>query len=346
MKTVAFLTALLLSLFTLAVGAANDGYKKSYFGATRVGSWAQYTMKTEGQPDMAYTNARLPDVDGHQRVEVRVEYMLQGKLIPMFTSYTLKNGYALETDALGFGKAITAMSSRQPGTPAQEMPAAMLDAVRKTMPDYVASAQFVGTENVGGKMSDRYRYTQHHPGTPAQIESGELWLNDSVPFGLVRQTAVTKDESGKVVSRFEMLLVDSGVLKPVIDAAKPQAAHASSMTLDEAFRAGKVELSVSVLQSPGDGSSLSVMFKNKTDAALKLGIPAGVTTLDVGTPLDKLRVESAAAQTIDLSPSQTSGPVALAQRGTRRAVNGSFTLSVYEGTPLYSGSVTMDTVKR
>lgn len=347
MKPLALLAALTLSLIASGAAAADGvGYKKAYFDATRTGSWAQYTMKAEGQADMGYTNARLPDADGHQRVEVRVEYMMQGKLIPMITRYTLKPGYALESDALGFGKAVTAMSSQQPGTPALDMPAATLDAVRKTMPDYAASAQFVGTENIGGKLSDRYRYTRRHPGTPAQIESGDLWLNDTVPFGLVRQKAVTKDESGKVVSQFEMLLVDSGISKVSNDAAKASAVSVSSMALGEAFRTGRVELSVSVMPDPSDGSSLRVTFKNKTDAPLKLNIPAGVTTLDVGTPLDKLRIEPATAQTIDLAANQSSSAVQLAQSGARRAVKGTFTLSVYEGTSLYSGSATMDTVKR
>jgi hypothetical protein len=347
-KIISLAAALSLSLAVVGVVAAADGvgYKKPYFAATRAGTWAQYTMKIEGQADMGYTNTRLPDVDGRQQVEVRVEYMLQGKLIPMFTRYTLKNGYALEADALGFGKAVTAMSSRQDGSPAQDMPAATLDAVRKTMPDYAASAQFVGTENVGGKMSDRYKYVQRHPGTPAQIESGELWLSDSVPFGLVRQKAITREESGKVVSQFELLLVDSGAAKAPVDAARSPGGAAGAVALGEAFKTGKVELAVSVQPSPADGSSLSVKFKNKTDAPLKVSIPAGTTTLDVGTPIDKLRLEAAAAKSIELGPNQTSSPVMLTQGGTRRAMNGAFTLSVYEGTPLYSGTVTMDTIKR
>jgi hypothetical protein len=347
MKPLALLAVVTLSLIAFGAAAAEGvGYKKSYFGTTRAGSWAQYTMKAEGQADMSYTNTRLPDIDGHQRVEVRVEYMMQGKLIPMVTSYALKTGYALESDALGFGKAVTAMSSQQPGTPAQEMPAATLDAVRKTMPDYAASAQFVGMENIGGKLSDRYKYTRRHPGTPAQIESGDLWLNDTVPFGLVRQKAVTKDESGKVVSQFEMLLVDSGISKASTDATKASTVRAGSTALGEAFRSGKVELSVSVMPNPSDGGSLSIIFKNKTESPLNLSIPAGVTTLEVGSPLDMLRIESATAQTIDLAGNQASTAVHLAQSGARRAVKGTFTLSVYEGTPLYSGSVTMDTVKR
>ena len=209
MTKAAFAMFVSMLLVSLALAAGSTGYKKAYFGATKPGSWAQYLMRTEGQAEMTYVNTRLPDVSGQQRVEVRIEYMQKGKLIPAFTDYTLKAGYSLEKDALGFGKAIVAMSSRQPGANAYEMPESLLDSVRKSMPDYAASAEYVGTENIGGKVSDHYRYVQRHPGSPAQIETGEIWLNETVPFGLVRQQAVTKEESGKVISQFDMLLVDN-----------------------------------------------------------------------------------------------------------------------------------------
>ena len=44
---------ILASIFWLDIGAAAAaGYQKAYFGATTPGSWAQYTMRVEGQPDM------------------------------------------------------------------------------------------------------------------------------------------------------------------------------------------------------------------------------------------------------------------------------------------------------
>jgi hypothetical protein len=217
------------------------------------------------------------------------------------------------------------------------------------MPDYAASAQFVGTENIGGKVSDRYKYTQRHPGNPGQIETGELWLNASVPFGLVRQKAMTKEESGKVVSQFDMLLVDSGVggaANQDIAAKKPaNTVAAGPVPLAEAFRRGQVELAVTIAPDASHGKNLRITFRNKGERALRLSIPAGSTTLDVGTPLDKLRLETAAAKILEIAPGATSPAVEMTQTGTRRAVQGSFVLSVYEGTPLYSGSVTVDTVK-
>lgn len=342
--------AIFVWMVSAGVVSAADatGYRKAYFGATEPGSWAQYTMNVEGQPDTGYLSTRLADEVGQQRVEIRVEYILQGKLTPAYADYVLKAGFSLEKDALGFGKALVAMSSRQPGSPAYDLPPDMLDNARKTMPDYGASAQFVGAENIGGKASDRYRYTQKHPCNPAQIETGEIWLNETVPFGLVKQKAVTRDESGKLISQFEMRLIDSGVKAPAVQtavaAANKPAAAPGPLTLADAYRRGQVELAVAVASS--DGRNLRVTFKNKGDAPLNLTIPAGATTLDVGTPLDKLRLEAAAAaKTLAIAPGATSPAVDLQQSGARRAVKGTFVITVYEGTPLYSGSVTVDTVK-
>jgi len=342
---------ILASIVSLnGASAAATGYQKAYFGATKPGSWAQYTMRVEGQPDMGYLSTRLPDEAGQQRVQVRVEYMSEGRLTSAYTDYGLKAGYSLENDALGFGKALVSMSSRTPGTKPYAMPAAALDNARKTMPDYAATAQFVGTENIGGKVSDRYRYTQRHPGNPAQIETGEIWLNETVPFGLVKQKAMTKEESGKLVSQFDLLLVDSGASAAAgqdTAARKPANTVATGpVLLTDAFRKGQVELPVSIASDASNGKNLRITFKNKGERPLRLTIPAGPTTLDVGTPLDKLRLDNAAAKSLDLAPGATSPAVEMTQTGARRAVQGSFVLSVYEGTPLYSGSVTVDSVKQ
>jgi hypothetical protein len=195
-----------------ASGADSTGYRKAYFGATKVGAWAQYTMLVDGQTNIGSRATRLADAYGQQQLEVRVKVMMQGKLTPSFTVYALQEGYSLENDALGFGKAVVAATTRQEKTDPRSMDSEMLAIMRKTMPDYAASARFVGTEKIGGKLCDRYTYTNRYPGNPAaQIETGELCLDATVPFGLVHQKAVTRDESGKFVSRFDMRLVESGV---------------------------------------------------------------------------------------------------------------------------------------
>jgi hypothetical protein len=344
-----------------ALAADPVGYRKPYFGATKPGSWAQYTMHVDGQPDIGTRTTRLADADGLQQLEVRANVTVQGRLMPSFTVYTLQRGFSLENDALGFGKAVAAASMRQAKGRPRPMDAETLSAMRKTMPDYAASAHFVGTENIGGKLCDRYSYTNRYPGNPPQIETGELCLDASVPFGLVHQKAVTKEESGKVVSRFDMLLVDSGTgavraagsapksaptatpTAPPAPRAAP-AAPAGPITLADAYKKGFVKLAITVADS-GNGRNVRVVFKNKREQALTLAIPAGAITLDVDTPLDKLRLEAPAAQTLTIAAGASSAPIEMLQGGQRRVVKGSFEVSVYEGTPIFSGSVTVDTVK-
>jgi len=146
-----------------------------------------------------------------------------------------------------------------------------------------------------------------------------------------------------------MLLIDNGTgaaPEQVAGAKKPApTAAAGPVLLPDAFRKGQVELSVTVAPTSTDGRDLRVSFRNKGDALLRLSIPAGPTTLDVGTPLDKLRLQAAAAKTLEIAPGATSAAVDMTQTGTRRAVQGTFAVTVYEGQPLFSGNVTMGTVK-
>src|SRR3954463_7837044 len=109
---------LCIALGSIGIAAAADpsGYRKAYFGATKAGAFAQYAMKVDGQPDIGSTVTRLPDDNGQQRVQVRIEYQAAGTPSVAFTDYVLKPGYSLESDALGYGKALVAMSASAPGT--------------------------------------------------------------------------------------------------------------------------------------------------------------------------------------------------------------------------------------
>src|SRR5206468_9138976 len=108
----------------------------------------------------------------------------------------------------------------------------------------------------------------------------------------------------------------------------PKGSASGSVSLADAFKGGRVELAVTVVGGTGDGRSLRVGFKNKGDDVLHLTIPAGATTLDVGSPIDQLRLQSAAAKSLDIAPGVSWPAIKLAQTGSRRAIGGNFAANV------------------
>jgi len=70
-RTFAFL---LLSLAVTSVASA-AGWKKSYFGATKTGTWARYIDHSSdpANVDMTVTQTRLPDDDGRLHIELKMD---------------------------------------------------------------------------------------------------------------------------------------------------------------------------------------------------------------------------------------------------------------------------------
>jgi hypothetical protein len=110
--------------------------------------------------------------------------------------------------------------------------------------------------------------------------------------------------------------------------------------LANAYRSGAVEVSVYVVPGSGDGRQLRVALKNRTSERLRVGIPAGAITLEVGEPLPALYLYSAAARSLALAPGKYADPLDLDQTGTLRALDGTFWLSVDDGKPQFRGQVT------
>lgn len=350
-KRAAAILVCLLSTDLLAA-ASSSGYKKAYFGATRPGSWAKYTMSMPGFPDSTSTYTRLPDEGGEARLQIRSDYKGDAQASTSFTDYRFRKGYSLEKDALSFGAGIVGMTVRAGDAEPMKMDAAVLENVRKAMPNYTPAVKFVATETVAGKACDHYKYSLKSAGAFVQLQTGDLWFNETVPFGLVRQTGITKDASGKVLSEFVMTLTDSGSgagaaveTAKEADAPAAPAAPAGPVALADAYKKEQVQLSIEVQPEPKNGSRLRVTFKNKSDAPLKLLIPAGATALEVGIPIDTLHLQSATAKTLDIAPGKSSPPVDLTQSGSYRAVKGTFVISFYEGQPIFTGGVTMDHAK-
>lgn len=202
----------LCSLLLLITPALFADWKKPYFAATPAGSWARYADTTP-QMKMTTTMTRLADEDGSARVKLHMDFA-DHQYPPVENHYTLKKGFPLDR------KLIDYMSEIQSGAVvAGDAEPAVLDeatiaAIAKSAVRYEPVAKFKGTETIDGKKVDRYGYTIRteslNESMPATTETGDLWFCSSVPFGLVKQSSVTKDDKGNVTMSYERMLVASG----------------------------------------------------------------------------------------------------------------------------------------
>ena len=186
-------------------------WKKAYFGATKPGSWAKYELKASTGPNSTSTVTRLADADGRVRIEEHTEF--GGGLTPPSTVvYEMAPGFEVDRDLIDFPKALVAMTSAAGDDKPEPMPAAAIASIKQMMPQYAPTATFRAAETVGAKRCDRYTYSI--PADAAgRVETGDLWLSDAVPFGLVKKTSTTKDTAGNVLYTTEQTLVNSGIKK-------------------------------------------------------------------------------------------------------------------------------------
>jgi hypothetical protein len=201
--------ALLLLSLTMTPLASAAGWKKSYFGATKPGTWARYADHTSYLMNIdvatTMTMTRLSDEDSQPRIEMKV-LDSDGKN-PWLVLFTLKRGFAVDRDLIDFGPAIVAAVHGE-GETQKPLDAATVAEMVKRMREYGPAAVFKGRETIDGKKVDRYAYTLTHPG--GSVETGVLWLSDTVPFGVVRHTYSIKQKSGKISTTSERKLVASG----------------------------------------------------------------------------------------------------------------------------------------
>jgi hypothetical protein len=198
--------ALLLLSLTVTSLASAAGWKKSYFGATKPGTWALYNDHTSYPEtgDMTTTLTRLDNEGGQPRIEMK---MGSGGDDAMLIFVTLKKGFATDRELIDYGKAIVAVSAGDVKTQ-KPLDAEAVAKMAKTMPQYEPAAVFKGSEDIDGKKADHYVYTLTHPG--GSVETGELWLSDAVPFGVLRNTFTITQKSGKISITCDRKLVASG----------------------------------------------------------------------------------------------------------------------------------------
>jgi hypothetical protein len=332
---------LALPLFaSMAAGQDAAGFQKAYFGATAVGAWARYRMTSPGAQEGFTTYTRLADEEGQQRIRVRVEFASDGRRNTANSEYTLEKGFSLEKDALGFARAVDSAVTWQGNDPPEELPDEALDDIQAMAPDFGDRARFVAAETVSGRKCDHYHYTQKHPGDPATFETGEIWLDPTVPFGVVRQTGELTDSRGRFISSYAMLLMDSGT-GSVLPARTRRAAAATPVKLAEAYGDGQVE----ILADAAGSTGLKATFKNISQESIRLAIPSGPTSLEVGAPVGTLRLESASTWLFDLAPGETSEAVELGQNGPSRVISGKFSAHLSGGKPVFTGNASLDTAR-
>ena len=321
--------------------AQETGFRKAYFGATAVGTWTKYRMTSPGAQEGSTTFTRLPDEEGQQRLLVRIEFTLNGRRNTVNNEYTLEKGYSLEKDAIGFGKAVDSAVTWEGTSPPEDLPDEAVEDIQEMAPDFGPRARFVGTETVSGRTCDHYRYTQKHPGDTLTFETGDIWLDPTIPFGVVRQTGELTDPKGRFLSSYAMLLMDSGAGAAPPNRARRGAESATPVKLAEAYGQGQVEI---LAEASGSGG-LKASFKNISQEWIRLTIPSGPTPLEVGAPVGTLRIESASTWLFDLAPGEISETVELGQSGAPRVARGKFAAHLSDGKPVFSGDAALDAAR-
>jgi len=220
------LAALLFPVFLLGSPIASADWKKPYFGATPVGSWATYATKSSVGAPSVTTSMRLDDRKGRVRLEDRTTY--PGKEYPPSAQrFELAATFRIQSDLFDFARWLAASSSSTNGGAFQPMSADVVKTMKDMATPIGTIAVFVKSETVDGKECDHYAYSARSQ-VPGQVETGDLWLSDTVPFGLVRRTSTHKDQSGRVVFSMEQDLIDSGMAPKAATSARPVAAMTPS----------------------------------------------------------------------------------------------------------------------
>ena len=330
--------------------------EKAYFAATPPGSWARCESNWE-LPDgtvgtNVYTYIRASDATSRVRIETQTE-VLSGpgsgtttrQLFIMAPEFDLSENYL---NRVQFLQATVAQSGDAP--PAL-MQGNIIEILRAAAGDLTNSVTFMGHTEEGGRACDLYAYSYESGGPHVTLQEGEICLDEAVPFGIVFQKGRITKPGGDLVSSFEEKLLDSGsgksgtaamlALTPEEPAASPENAPTDavdSLTLLEAYQNEKARLLVQVEDGTG-GRRLELIAQNMTEDAFDLVLPGGPLTIPAGTPLGSLTVVVGEEQRFSLAPGGSSPAISAGQPGERGATGGDFQLMMYEGEPLFQGSV-------
>jgi hypothetical protein len=353
MRSVA-LVGLLLSFTTIEAGAGS--LNKPYFGATPPGAWAKTESSWEQPGGMAgtsrYTYIRVPDDAGRVRIEVDTEVVTgPGEGMVTRQLFVMEPGFDMAMNCpnrMMYMEGNVTLTGDGPPIVGQD---AVIKIMRQAGMDLVNSVTFKGEARVQGRTCDHYAYSAKTGGAYATVNEGEIWLDATVPFGIVLQKGKVTDTAGKLLSTFEEKLVDSGTgnkgtaallaATPAPKAAAPADAGpepVQALSLLDAYKGGRIRLLVEVKPGSG-GKHLTLKAVNKTKAPIDVIVPAGAVTLAADTPLTELKLVSEKEQRISVSAGGTSAPFAAQQAGKRGAIEGKFQLTTHDGNPLFMGNI-------
>ena len=200
-----------LALLLAASATARAQFRKSYFEATKPGAWARYSVSYGGPPTMEYTYRRLPDDAGSVRIQFTMEYKAGPAKGTTFTYVDwMKPGFPIEKDAITYAKWLSKMTIQQGKGKPETKTGKDLTAIAETMTDYGELSSYVASGAVDGKPCDHYAYKWSKTSKPPMVESGNLWLNETVPFGIVKSDMKIQYPKGDTLTTMEWKLVASG----------------------------------------------------------------------------------------------------------------------------------------
>ncbi|MBI5523670.1 MAG: hypothetical protein HY910_13670 [Desulfarculus sp.] len=340
---------LLIAFILLAVTGAQAGeLQKDYFAATKPGAWATYQLDTSDGTKARSSSQREADQGGQVVVEEVMKIQAgPGAGTESRNIHVLQKDFNLARDWLSFGKFTEKMRMKGRG---YDMPVdpATLATIKKGSKDFRGAVTFEAAEVVDGRACDRYAYTVAIMGPGPSQETGKIWLDPTVVFGIVRQSAKALNADGSVASSFELRLKETGQVQMATTVAAPASRPAAPVapavvSLLEGYQAGRLGLVVSV--PPGSqGRQLQLTLINKTEAPLTVKLPAGALDIPASSPVEMLKIAVKKNAQLVVPAGDTSEAVTVEQRPGRGAIEGRFELSVYEGTQLFSGSITKGTV--
>lgn len=324
--------------------------KKAYFTATKPGGWSEYVLTSSDGSKSSFLYEREADEEGRPVIMMRVKILAgAGKDTKVKNFYTLPRGFDLDHQGLNYAKFTEKMSMEYSGA---QMPVDedTLRMIREGEKDFRGAVNFEASEKVDGRACDRYSYAIRVGGPAPTRETGALWLDASVPFGIVRHSAKVTREDGTPVTDFDMRLAESGTNQAIAVTAPPPAEQntpetSSNAGLKEGFLAGYIGMEVEAVKG-SNGRRLSITLKNKTEREFTVEVPAGDLDIDASSPVNVLKLSVPKAVRIVLPAGEEGGTFEAGQRGARGIKAGKCSLSVYEGTPLFSGSVEIDNLPK